>query len=129
MYVNYKKRTDYTEEQIAFMLATDDKWLEIAIVRLHERQITLEREAKTTIDKNEIGLQQADAKLFSQYAEQIRKRSTNGTPIGNCLNELQKRIARRPWRRPRVAIPTICKYRRQVLDMLEESARRQQESA
>jgi hypothetical protein len=125
MYVNYKRNTEYTVEQIAFMLATDDKWLEIAIVRLHERQIALEREAKTTIVKNEIGLQQADAKLFSQYAEQIKRKSANGTEIGKCLNDLQKRIARRPWRRPRVAIPTICKYRRQVLDMIEESAKKQ----
>lgn len=117
-YVNYKRLTTITLDQIAHMLATDDVWLERCIVKLHDRQTELERQARETLAiKNDIGLQRADALLFSKFAEQLKR----GVP----LNEVQKRQARRPWNRPKTPIPTICKYRRQVLEMIENAARRQ----
>ncbi len=116
-YVNYNKVTPWTAEQVSYMLATNDEWLERAIVALHDRQTELERQARETLAiKNEIGLQRADALLFSKYAEKIKR--------GAHLTETEKREARRPWHRPRKPIPTICKYRVQVLDMIESAARK-----
>lgn len=117
-YVNYRRLTTITLDQVSHMLATDDDWLERAIVKLHDRQTDLERQARETLAiKNEIGLQRADALLFSKYAEQLKR--------GTHLSDAQKRTARRPWNRPKTPIPTICKYRRQVLEMIENAARRQ----
>jgi hypothetical protein len=115
-YVNYKKQTPWTAEQIAYMLATDDAWLERAIVALHDRQIELEKMTRTTYVKNEVGLQVADAILFSKFAEKIKS--------GKHLSETEKKMARRPWSRPKTPIPTICKYRHQVLQMIEAAARK-----
>jgi hypothetical protein len=99
-------------------------WLERAIERLFDLQTEREQQRPgTTIVDNEVGLQQADAKLFTEYALKIKRERKNGKHYGECLNEMQKRIARRPWRRPRRPIPTICKYRVQVWQMLNEAAR------
>lgn len=118
-YVNYKRKTTITTETIAHLLATDDSWLERAIVVLHDRQTELERQARETLAiRNEIGLQRADALLFSAYAEKIKS--------GKHLSETEKRMARRPWHRPKFPIPTICKYRHQILDIIEAKARRAQ---
>lgn len=122
-YVNHNKVTAWTTEQVAYMLATDDRWLERAIVALHRRQTDLEQRVRETFNKNEIGLQVADARLFSAYAEKIQRLASEGREIGTCLSETEKREARRPWARPRIPIPTICKYRQQVLDMIEANAK------
>ena len=62
----------WTADQVAYKLATDDKWLELAIVRLHERQTELEKQTKSTYIKNDVGLQVADARDFSLFAKQIK---------------------------------------------------------
>jgi len=129
MYIDYSRVTTITLSEISERLATDDKWLETAIVRLHARQTELEKLTRTTYDLNEVGLQQADAKLFSTFADKIARRIAAGMKLGECLSEFDKAQARRPWNRPHTPIPTICKYRRQVLDMIEKSAKAQLERA
>ncbi len=124
MYINYRKVTRFTESIVSTLLATDDVWLERAIVALHSRQVELEKLARTTINLNEVGFQQADAKMFSKFAEIINRKLAEGIPLGKCLDENRKRYARRPWCRPRTPIPTICKYRKQILDLIEENARK-----
>jgi hypothetical protein len=121
MYVNYNKVTDWTEASVSLMLATNDAWLEKAIVALYLRQVELEKQGAVTIDKNDEGLQQADARLFTRFARKLMS--------GAHLNAYELAQARRPWHRPRVPIPTICKYRKQILDIIESRAKTMMEAA
>lgn len=114
-YVNYDKVTDWTKDAILEKLATDDKWVERTIVMLYEHQTGLEKQTYTTFLKNEVGFQVADSKEFTAYAKQIL--------AGRKLSEAQLRSARRPWHRGRQPIPTIAKYRGQVLDVIEAKAK------
>jgi len=118
MYVNYSKpkMTDWTEESVAFELATNTEWTERAIVMLYLRQTEMERTVNETLNKNTVGFQRADVLMFSRYARKIQN--------GEHLSEAELAFVRRPWRRAKVPQPTICKYRIQVLDMIEEAARR-----
>lgn len=103
------------------MLATSDSWLEKAIVALYQRQVELEKLTSSTVYLNDEGLQQGDAKLFTRFALKLLS--------GSHLSEDEIAQARRPWHRPRVAIPTICKYRKQVLDIIESRAKSMLEAA
>lgn len=124
MYVNYNRVTNITLDEIAHNLATNDAWLERAILVLHARQTRLEQTAHETLAiKNEVGFQRADALLFSRYAEYIKTQQRDGRSIGSCLTKEQKLQARRPWHRAKVAQPVICKYRKQILDEIERAAK------
>jgi hypothetical protein len=115
MYVNYNKVTDYTPESVLCLLETDDSFVERAIVALYKRQTQLEQASGCTIDDNERGMQQADAKLFGQYARQIMS--------GQHLSVSQLAEARRPWHRGARPVITVGKYRKQLVRMLEAAAK------
>ena len=115
MYVNYNKLTDWTPEKVLFMLETSDAWVENSIVALYKRQTELERAAGCTIDDNDKGMQQADAKLFGQFARQIMS--------GTHLSAAQLTEARRPWHRGKTPVITIGKYRKQIVHMIEAKAK------
>lgn len=115
MYVNYNKVTDWTPEKVLFMLETSDAWVENCIVALYKRQTQLEQAAGVTIDDNERGMQQADAKLFGQYARQIMG--------GSHLSSEQLNEARRPWHRGKTPVITVGKYRKQIVRMIEAKAK------
>jgi len=123
-YVNHSRVTKWTLAEIADMLATDDAFMEKAIVNLHNRQTELEKQVRDTYVDNERGLQVADAKVFSAFAEKILRESKEGKVFGTILSHNEKKFARRPWHRAKTPIPTICKYRRQVLSMIEAQAKR-----
>lgn len=120
-YVNYAKRTTWTREKVLHALSTDPKWVEIAIVRLFDRnQIPTEQALKTTHVHNDIGFQQMDARFFSICALTIKKRARNGVPCGQRLEQWQLAKAMKPWGKQ--GIPRIAKYRRQILQMIEDAA-------
>jgi hypothetical protein len=121
MYVNYNKLTDWTPDKVLYMLETSDSWVEQSIVALYKRQTELERAAGVTIDDNDKGMQQADAKLFGQYARQIMS--------GTHLSVDQLAEARRPWHRGKTPVITIGKYRKQLVRMIEAKAKAQLEAA
>ena len=121
MYVNYNKLTDWTPDKILFMLETSDAWVENSIIALYKRQTELERAAGCTIDDNDRGMQQADAKLFGQYARQIMN--------GQHLSAEQLAEARRPWHRGKTPVITIGKYRKQLVRMIEAKAKAAIEAA
>lgn len=108
-----------TIDEISYLLATDDAWLEKAIVALHHRQTDLEKQTRATYIDNEVGMQVADALTFSRFAEKIKKARNCGSNWGECLSEVEKRYARRPWHRGKTPKPTICKYRVQIWKMIE----------
>ena len=123
MYVNYKKKTSWKEEEVSARLASDARWVEKAIQILYERQIADEQQALTTFHLNEIGYQQADAKMFSRFSVVIAARAAQGIPEGQRLTvDDLKAGPWRMWARPKVPIRTICKYRKQILDHIEKYA-------
>jgi len=119
MYVNYRKLTDWTPEKVLHQLETNDTWLEKALLALHARQTELERASGCTIDDNERGLQQADARLFGQYARQLM--------AGRRLNGEQLQQCRKLWHRGSTPVIRIGKYRKQLVQMIEDKAHRAQE--
>jgi hypothetical protein len=122
-YVNYNKVTDWSKEKILEKLATDDNWVERALVALYKRQVSQEISGDygVTVYENERGFQVADALEFTEYARQLLR--------GEHLNRTQLASCRRPWHRGKRAIPTIAKYRGQLLDMIEKSAKMKIEGA
>jgi hypothetical protein len=115
MFVNYNKVTDWTEAKVLFMLETDDKWVERALVMLYRRQTQHEQEKDTTRVKNTIGFQRGDDETMSPLARKIE--------AGGKLSEHELAYCRRPWHRGSSPIPTIAKYRGQIVDMLEAAAK------
>jgi hypothetical protein len=115
MYVNYNKLTEWTPELVLAKLESSDTWLESALVALYKRQTELEKLAGCTIDDNDRGMQQADAKLFGEYARQLLS--------GTHLTAEQLTECRRPWHRGKVPVIRIGKYRKQIVRMIEDRAR------
>ncbi len=107
-----------TVDEVNYLLATNDAMLEKAIVALHHRQTDLEKQTRSTYIENEVGLQVADARDFSRLATKIINSRRHGMVWGECLTDLEKRFARRPWHRGKTPKPTICKYRVQVWKMI-----------
>lgn len=105
-----------TEKDVAILLATNDEWLERAILALYRRQIYLEKKTRTTYKKNEVGFQVADSVEFSKFAEKLLR--------GEHLTGAEKASARKLWFRSNPPIPRICKYRKQILHIIKENARK-----
>ncbi len=124
-YVNYNKVTKWTREMILEKLATDDAWVERAILVLTERQVAVEQRTDVlqSVQPNKIGFQPADARWFTKFAISIRTNAANGVPEGSRLSKTQLAYCRRPWNRGSVPIPAIGKYRGQILDIIESKAR------
>jgi len=116
---NWMRLTDWTPEKVLYLLETSDHAVERAIIVLHQRQTTLERTAYTTIDDNDRGMQIADARLFSKYAEKLSR--------GEHLSQAELLEARKPWHRGRVPIIRVGKYRKQLCRIIEENARLREE--
>jgi hypothetical protein len=115
MFVNYNKVTDWTEAKVLLMLETDDKWVERALVMLYRRQTEYEKQKDTTRVKNTIGFQRGDDETMSPLARKVM--------AGEKLSDMELAYVRRPWHRGRTPIPTIAKYRGQIVDMLEAAAK------
>ena len=115
-YFNFKKLTDWTPAKVLSKLETDDRWMESALLALYARQTELEQRSGCTIDANDRGMQQADAKLFGEYARQIK--------AGNRLRAEQICECRKPWHRGNTPVIRIGKYRKQIVRMIEEKAAR-----
>jgi len=98
---------NYTKQIVRHKLATDIRWVERALVRLFERQTEYEKSANQTTNKNFVGFQTCDARMYSSFAKYILR--------GNHLTEKQFKYCLRNWR----GRPSICKYAGQVLEMIE----------
>jgi hypothetical protein len=115
MYVNYNKVTDWTEAKVLHMLETSDTWVERALVMLYQRQTQHEQKSDATRERNTIGFQRADVENFSPLARKVL--------AGEKLSDRELAYCRRPWHRGRTPIPTIAKYRGQIVDMIEAKAK------
>lgn len=110
----YTKRVmeRYTESFIRHKLATDERWVRRALIRLYQRQTQDEQVSKQTRNHNLRGFQPADALWFSRLAEFAIKFPNKP------LSEKQLKMAWRPWRDQ----PAICKYAGQILRIIQEDA-------
>jgi hypothetical protein len=115
MYVNYNKVTDWTKDKILYMLSTNDAWVEQAIIMLYKRQTEDEKMVDVTVYDNDNGFQVADCREFGRYARKLL--------AGGHLSQMELASARRPWHRGKTPIPTIAKYRGQILEMIEANAK------
>lgn len=107
-----EKTTQYTEAYIRQQLATNEKWVRRALIRLYERQTLDERSTERTHNHNRRGFQPCDAKWFSRFAKYLLKYPTAR------LSEKQLAIVRKPWRDE----PAICKYAGQLMQIMQEDA-------
>ncbi len=114
----YHKRVmeQYTEDIIRHKLATDERWVRRALIRLYQRQTQDEQVSKQTRNHNQKGFQPGDALWFSRLAE-FAIRFPNKT-----LSEKQLKLVWKPWR----GQPSICKYSGQILRIMQEDAARKQ---
>jgi hypothetical protein len=104
--------TTYTQEQIRYKLATDERWVRRALIRLYERQTRQEQAAESTHNCNFRGFQPGDARWFSRIAQFCLKYPNR------ALSEKQLKVVRRPWR----GSPAICKYAGQLMQIMQEDA-------
>lgn len=100
----------YTEDVIRHKLATDERWVRRALIRLYQRQTQEEKQVHQTRNHNLRGFQPTDARWFSRLAEFVIKNPNKP------LSEKQLLVVWRPWRDQ----PAICKYARQILKIIQE---------
>lgn len=62
-----------TKEEIQHKLKTDIKWMERAIIRLHDRQTQSEQMVKETQEHNGVGFNSSDSRYLSWVAEYLKK--------------------------------------------------------
>ena len=113
------KHTAHTEQHFRKMLATDERWVRRALIRLYQRQTASEQASEQTHNHNLQGFQPCDARWFSrlaQYATRFPDRP---------LSAKQLAIARRPWR----GEPAICKYSKQLMAIAAADAQAKQPAA
>lgn len=101
------KHTGYTEEFFRMKLATDERWVRRALIRLYQRQTASEQSSEHTRNLNQQGFQPCDARWFSRLAKYALRFPDRP------LSEKQLAIARRPWR----GAPAIAKYARQLVEI------------
>lgn len=99
-----------SEIELRTKLATDERWVRRALIRLLERQTSFEQQAQTTSVNNLMGFQSCDAKWFTRVAQFAVKYPDK------VLSEKQLKIVRRSWR----GQPAICKYAGQLLQVIKE---------
>jgi hypothetical protein len=102
----------YTEDFIRHKLATDERWVRRALVRLYQRQTQDEQASHQTRNHNLRGFQPADALWFSRLAEFVIKYPNKP------LSDKQLKMVWRPWR----GQPAIAKYAGQILRIMQEDA-------
>jgi hypothetical protein len=91
-----------TAVDIEIKILEDDRWLYRAILAVYARQTAPEQASRHTVERNGVGFSGVDAKLLSQFAEDLKKYGT--------LLQWKKNVARRK----------IIKYTKQLLDIARE---------
>jgi len=81
----------YTIEQVKQNLATNQKWVEGAIVKLYELQTADEQKGGYTSNKNNVGFNAFDAKTLSYYATYIKSgRHLSGSFLAKAFELMPK---------------------------------------
>lgn len=111
----------YTEAEIRKNLETNPKWVERALIRLFERQTEYEQRADHTRNLNMRGFQPCDAFMFSRFAKYLLQnpsRTLSPKQLAYCgvRDNRMPTLRLRMWR----GAPAICKYAKQLLDVIEE---------
>lgn len=81
----------FTEEQIKEKLSTDQRWIERALVVLHDLQTKEEQSIGTTIEDNGKGFNGMDGRYLSYCANWVRKgKPLNEKHMKKCGEKLPK---------------------------------------
>ena len=81
----------FTKEYIQEKLTTDTRWVERALVVLHDRQTAEEQENQATHNRNGRGFNGRDAGYLSYCAEWVKKGNhISGKHAENCGKSLKK---------------------------------------
>jgi|ERR1044072_310362 hypothetical protein len=84
----------YTIEDVKKYLATNQKWVEGAIVKLYELQTADEQKGGYTSNKNNVGFNAFDAKTLSYYAEWIKSgKNLSGKYLAKAFDLMPKYAA------------------------------------
>jgi len=102
----------YTEAEIRHKLATDERWVRRALIRLYERQTQSEQSAESTQNHNCKGFAPCDAKWFSRLAVFVTKYPKKQ------LTPKQLALVWRPFKNQ----PAITKYAGQLMKVMAEDA-------
>lgn len=97
-------KTGYDISTIKTKLATDQAWVEKAILKLFENQTEDEQRSEETKHKNGIGFSGCDGRIFSYYARYL---SQGRHLSGKHLEKAFKRVP---------------KYAGQILQMIEQKS-------
>ena len=83
--------TTFTKEFIQEKLTNDVRWIERALVVLHNRQTAEEQESQGTFARNGRGFNGRDASYLSYCAEWVKRgKSLSGKHAENCGKSLKK---------------------------------------
>lgn len=99
-------------------LVEDARWRERALLAIYDRQLAYEKKVEQTVYHNDIGFQPADARAFSDIAVKMKQRNL---AEGERLTDRETAYIMRPWGKKR--IPTLAKYRGQILELIERKAK------
>lgn len=81
----------YTLEEVKKNLATNQKWVEGAILKLYELQTADEQKGGYTSNKNNVGFNAFDANTLSYYAEWLKKgRHLSGDFLAKAFDLMPK---------------------------------------
>ena len=114
--------TKWTEEALRAKLATDERFVRRALLRLYERQTSYEQSSDTTRNLNQRGFAPCDAFMFSRFAKWCLMnptRTLSPKQLAYCgvrVNGFAGRV--RMWR----GAPAIAKYAGQLIKVMEEDA-------
>lgn len=115
-------KQEWTETQIREKLATNEKWVRHALLRLYERQTDVEQSTDTTRNLNLRGFMPCDAFMFTRFAKWLMAnptRTLSPKQLAYCGVATPGHDLRiRMWR----GQPAICKYSKQMLKVIEEKA-------
>lgn len=82
---------NYSIETVREKLATNQKWVEGAIVKLYEFQTAEEQQGEYTTKKNNIGFNAFDAKTLTYYAKWIQSgKHLSGKYLGTAYKLMPK---------------------------------------
>jgi hypothetical protein len=77
----------WTKDEIKGMIATNDEWLEHAILAIYDRQTAQEQSIEVTVEHNGIGFNGVDAYIMSEFAKWIRQ----GKPLTLKMRMLSRK--------------------------------------
>jgi len=109
-----------TTQEIKTKLSTDPRWVDRALIELTKRQTAMEQASKATINRNDIGYQPCDARMFTSFGHALMQgRKLSPKQYAYCGLRVEGYTG---WVRQWCGQAPIAKYARQVEEMIQAKA-------